>query len=68
VFTFEQSGRDAEQRATGHFVATGIRPACLDLLRTCGLELPPSLFEQRRLEFDRCDGLSQAARQRKGPA
>jgi pilus assembly protein CpaF len=66
IFVFEQTGRDAEQRTTGHFAATGIRPACLDLLRTCGFELPPSLFEQRRLDFDRCDGFAQMNRQRRG--
>jgi pilus assembly protein CpaF len=66
IFTFEQTGRDAEQRATGHFAATGIRPACLDVLRTCGLDLSPAMFEQRRLDFDRCDGFSQASRQRRG--
>lgn len=66
LFVFEQTGRDAEQRATGHFAATGIRPACLDLLRTSGFELSPALFEQRRLDFDRCDGFAQSNRQRRG--
>jgi pilus assembly protein CpaF len=66
IFVFEQTGRDAEQRATGHFAATGIRPACLDLLRTSGFDLSPALFEQRRLDFDRCDGFAQMNRQRRG--
>lgn len=66
VFSFEQTGRDANQHAVGHFTATGIRPSCLDLLRTCGFELPPSLFEQRRLEFSRSDGFVQSGRQPRG--
>jgi pilus assembly protein CpaF len=67
LFVFEQTGRDAEQRVQGYFAATGIRPRCLEMLRTCGFELPARLFEQRRLEFDRSDGLAPPARPKRGP-
>jgi pilus assembly protein CpaF len=67
VFTFEQTGRDSDQRTVGKFAATGIRPHCLETLKSSGFELSPNLFEQRPLEFDRCDGFAHAARQKRGP-
>jgi pilus assembly protein CpaF len=66
LFAFEPTGRDAEQRTVGKFAATGIRPHCLETLKSSGFEIPPSLFEQRCLEFDRCDGFAQPAWQKRG--
>ena len=49
IFTFEQTGVDKDRRAVGKFRATGIRPQCLRRLITSGLEVAPSLFEERVL-------------------
>lgn len=49
VFAFEQTGLDGEHRAQGNFVATGIRPTCLQKLAMSGCTLPPQMFEQRTL-------------------
>ena len=49
LFVFRQSGLDAEGRACGQFLATGIRPKCLDVLEAMGAQLPASMFERRVL-------------------
>ncbi len=49
IFKFVQQGIDDEGRAFGVFVATGIRPRCLDRLRAAGMELPVELFAERVL-------------------
>ena len=51
VFTFEQSGVDADGHATGQFVATGIRPRCLQRIEHRGIKLPNELFAPRRFEM-----------------
>ena len=62
VFVFEQTGIDAERGVQGHYLATGIRPICLETLRSHGIDLAPSFFEQRRLEIDRLRVLGSATR------
>jgi pilus assembly protein CpaF len=47
VFQFDQTGVDDEGRATGHFIATGIRPRCLERIEHYGIKLPPELFARR---------------------
>jgi pilus assembly protein CpaF len=47
VFTFEQSGIDAEGQVTGAFQATGVRPHFASKLQQVGIQLPPELFRFR---------------------
>jgi pilus assembly protein CpaF len=49
LFVFRQTGLDANGRACGQFLATGIRPKCLDVLEAMGTRLPASMFERRVL-------------------
>jgi pilus assembly protein CpaF len=50
IFTYVQKGIDAQGRAQGQFVATGVRPACAARLEAAGQSLPPPLFAQRVLQ------------------
>jgi pilus assembly protein CpaF len=50
IFTFEQTGVDCNGQAEGRFVATGIRPRCLERIEHRGIGLPSDLFERRTLE------------------
>jgi pilus assembly protein CpaF len=50
LFEFVQTGIDENQSAVGHFLATGIRPDCLDRIAASGIRLPVDLFEPRRLD------------------
>ena len=52
IFKFEQTGIDPDGSAVGHFLATGIRPNCLDRLKSAGIEIHSSRFERRQLKFD----------------
>jgi len=49
LFTFVQTGLDANDRAVGHFHATGARPRSMDRLRTYGATVADDLFERRDL-------------------
>jgi pilus assembly protein CpaF len=53
LFNFEQTGVDENKNAQGQFVATGIRPACLERLASSGFPLDPAMFERRQLETSR---------------
>ncbi len=44
LFSFEQSGVDAQGRVTGAYRGFGIRPRASDRLRAQGIDLPGSLF------------------------
>jgi pilus assembly protein CpaF len=57
IFAFEQTGVDERRTAQGHFVATGIRPNCLERLMSAGFRLPAGMFERRRLTIERVDAL-----------
>ncbi|MBX6315993.1 MAG: CpaF family protein [Isosphaeraceae bacterium] len=52
IFAFRQLGVDANGRAFGEFIATGIRPTFMDRLEYAGCELPQDLFRQRVLLRD----------------
>lgn len=52
LFAFKQHGVDANGRAHGEFVATGIRPTFMDRLETSGFSLPADIFRQRSLLRD----------------
>jgi pilus assembly protein CpaF len=55
IFKFEQTGIDENRVALGDFHATGIHPRCLQRLKSCGIDLPLSMFERRKLTIDRFD-------------
>ncbi|MEX2287977.1 MAG: CpaF family protein [Planctomycetaceae bacterium] len=55
IFKFEQTGIDENRVAAGDFHATGILPRCLTRLKACGIDLPLSMFERRKLMIDRFD-------------
>jgi pilus assembly protein CpaF len=52
IFAFRQLGIDANGRAFGEFIATGIRPSFMDRLEQAGCRLPQDLFFQRVLLKD----------------
>ncbi len=52
IFAFRQIGVDADGRANGEFIATGIRPSFMDRLESSGCHLSPDLFRQRVLLKD----------------
>jgi pilus assembly protein CpaF len=47
IFKFVQEGVDERGRASGHFVATGIRPTFMNRLEASGVRLPSSAFRER---------------------
>lgn len=52
IFVFEQLGVSSEGKAYGNFVATGIRPAVLERLKSSGAGIDPDLFERQVLMSD----------------
>ena len=50
LFTYEQTGVDADGHATGRFVVTGIRPRCADRIENRGIRLPSDLFLRRHID------------------
>lgn len=52
IFHFEQKGVSPAGKAYGDFVATGIRPVCLERLISAGCEVDPSIFERKVLLTD----------------
>ena len=52
IFAFRQAGVNANGRAHGEFVATGIRPTFMERLEQAGCRLPVDLFRQRVLLKD----------------
>ncbi len=46
VFVFERLGVSRRGRVVGKFRATGHRPACLERLKTYGIHLAPSIFQE----------------------
>src|SRR5262245_10660611 len=51
-FRFEQDGIDAEGRAFGRIVATGVRPLFMERLQAHGCKVSPKMFEPRDLISD----------------
>ena len=49
IFRFMQEGVDATGKAKGSFVASGVRPKCMERLEAIGIRLPASVFQQRVL-------------------
>jgi pilus assembly protein CpaF len=52
IFAFRPIGIDANGRAYGEFIATGIRPSFMDRLEQSGCHLPYDLFSHRILTKD----------------
>jgi pilus assembly protein CpaF len=44
IFTFRSRGTDRQGRTHGDFVATGVRPRCVERIEQAGMELAPDLF------------------------
>ncbi len=49
IFSFQQTGLDAQGRVRGRFAATGIRPKFTQKFETLGLFVPPDLFNPNRV-------------------
>jgi pilus assembly protein CpaF len=49
IFVFKQTGVDKNGVAQGYFMATGMRPNCLEKLEAAGVRLPVEMFERRML-------------------
>jgi pilus assembly protein CpaF len=45
VFVFEKTGLTEQNRVTGRFRATGVRPKFAERLKACGINLPAALFQ-----------------------
>ena len=50
LFSYEQNGVSSEGHATGHFLATGIRPRCAERIEHRGIRLPVDLFTRRVID------------------
>ena len=49
IFSFRQTGVDADGAVTGHFQASGVRPKFTERLRGFGVHLPDAMFDPSRL-------------------
>lgn len=52
IFKFEQDGVDADGRAFGRIISTGVRPLFMDRLISYGAKVAPELFQPRDLVSD----------------
>jgi pilus assembly protein CpaF len=52
IFSYNQLGVDANGRAFGELIATGVRPTFMDRLEYAGYHLAPDMFRQRVLLRD----------------
>jgi pilus assembly protein CpaF len=48
IFTYHQTGVDADGKIIGHFQATGVRPHFTERLRSFGILLPDRMFDPAR--------------------
>jgi pilus assembly protein CpaF len=46
IFVFRKTGVSDDGKVQGHFEATGIRPKFADQLKTCGVDVSPSVFRE----------------------
>jgi pilus assembly protein CpaF len=49
IFSFEQTGIDANSAVKGRFKATGIRPRFVERFKAMGIPLPPDMFDARHI-------------------
>ena len=52
VYRYEKEGIDEKGVARGKFIATGVRPNCMDRLESSGIRLPASAFRERVMLVD----------------
>ncbi len=52
IFKFEQDGLNAQGKARGRIVATGVRPSFMERLRAAGSEIDNTVFQARDLVVD----------------
>jgi pilus assembly protein CpaF len=52
IFKYVQEGVNENGRATGYFMATGIRPTFIPRLEANGVRLPASAFRERIMMRD----------------
>ena len=45
IFLFKKLGLTSDNRVTGQFIATGVRPKFAEKLLACGMFLPREMFE-----------------------
>ena len=45
IFTYRQTGVEADGSVKGHFQASGVRPRFADRLKARGLTLPETMFD-----------------------
>jgi pilus assembly protein CpaF len=50
IFAYKQTGVDDDGVAQGYFLATGLRPRCLEKLEISGARVPAELFERRIID------------------
>ncbi|WP_029894581.1 CpaF family protein [Desulfohalovibrio reitneri] len=50
IFSFEQTGVDAEGKVQGHFRTVGVRPMFADKLASMGAKLPENIFNPGKLD------------------
>jgi len=48
IFSYQQTGVDAEGKIIGHFQASGVRPRFAERLRAFGIQLPDHMFDPSR--------------------
>ncbi|HTX36969.1 MAG TPA: CpaF family protein [Bryobacteraceae bacterium] len=48
IFQFDRSGISQRGKVLGRFRATGTRPVCLERLKSYGIHLSPSIFDEER--------------------
>jgi pilus assembly protein CpaF len=53
IYEFERTGVGPRGKVLGRFRSTGVRPACLDRLKACGIHLPASIFHEEHEVKDR---------------
>jgi pilus assembly protein CpaF len=53
VFTLQRSGLGSHGHVLGKFVATGVRPKCLDRMKAYGIHVPDSIFTEHHEIKDR---------------
>lgn len=52
IFKYVQDGVNAQGKAKGRFISTGIRPKCIDRLEEVGIRLPNGIFRERVMLVD----------------
>jgi pilus assembly protein CpaF len=53
IFVLERTGLGPRGQVLAKFLATGIRPACLDRLKAYGIHLPGSTFDEEQVSKER---------------